>query len=204
MYDKTDEKLIEFAKNGDLIALDFLFTKYKKLVKKISRKYYLAGHENEDLIQEGMIGLYKAYQNFQTGKDFKTFASTCITNQILSAIKSANRMKNKILSESISLNNQGGILISSDPENDEDDLYLIVQSASFSPEDKLISKENIEEIKSEVHKHLSSLEKEILSYYLKGMSYDEISRETKKDKKTIDNALFRIKAKLNFLRNKNN
>lgn len=198
----TDEELIEKAKTGDVSALDFLFAKYKNLVTKITRRYYLAGYENDDLIQEGMIGLYKAYQNFIPGKEFKSFASVCITHQILSAIKSANRMKNKVLTESISLNNQGGILIRGDEDDEDDELFYTIRSVDFSPEDKLISRENVKEIKTQVLEKLSSFEKQILSYYLKGHSYEEISKLTNKPIKSVDNALSRIKSKLNFLRKK--
>ena len=192
----TDEQLASLAKQGDYNAELELFNKYRNVINKFSRGYFLIGGDVEDLIQEGMIGLYKAIINFDPKKNvsFKTFASTCIRHQLQSAIKVSSSEKNKILSSAIS--------ISDSPLDEEDgDLEIFIPSSLPSPDDKVLEKERFKEIKDKIIDTLSALELKVLSLYLKGYSYQEISSLGGLSKKSIDNALTRIKNKLAFLKN---
>ncbi len=198
----NDSELIEKAKNGDELALEDLLTKYKPLAIKLARRYFLAGQDNDDLYQEAMIGLFKAYQGYKKmNSDFKSFASLCINRQILSAIKTANRQKNKALNNYVSLNNQGGYDIKKEDQDDSDDvLYFIIPSTEQLPDDKLISKEELETIKKEIINNLSNFEKNVLSLYLKGLSYKQMAVKLNKKEKSIENSLTRIKSKLFYLK----
>ena len=198
MYkDLTDEKIIELYRQGDDLALDFLLDKYKYLASKISRSYFLIGAENEDLLQEAMIGLYSACRKYNEsmGTTFKTFATLCINRAIQSAVKIANRQKNKIFNESYSLSSQG--TIQKDEQSlDEDELVLYIPSNEPQPEDVLMSSETIEEIFKEIDEKLSKKEKKVLMLYLNGLSYLEISNILKENTKSVDNAISRTKKKL--------
>lgn len=200
MINKNDLELIEKAKNGNEIAFENLFIKYKPLAIKISRRYFLTGQDNDDLYQEAMIGFFKAYQSYKNNhSDFKSFVTLCINRQIQSAIKSANRQKNKALNNYVSLNNQGGYDFGA--EEDEDEIvYFIIPSSDQLPDDKLISKEAVENIKNQIIKLLSKFEKQVLSLYLKGLSYKEMAKRLDKTEKSVENGLTRIKSKLSFLR----
>ncbi|MDD4111040.1 MAG: sigma-70 family RNA polymerase sigma factor [Clostridia bacterium] len=201
MIIKDDLDLITNAKNGNEMDLEDLFTRYKSLATKIARRYFLAGQDSNDLFQEAMIGLFKAYQSYKSNMncDFKSFANLCINRQIQSAIKSANRLKNKALNEYISLNNQGGYDCKQE-ENDNDEIIFIIPSPDQLPDDKLISKEEVEWIKKEIINRLSIFEKQVLSLYLKGFSYKQMAEKLNKTEKSIENSLTRIKSKLSFLR----
>lgn len=192
----TDEELALKARQGDTKALNDLFSKYKNLVNKISRSYFLLGGEFEDIIQEGMIGLYKAIQNFSDNKNasFKTFASMCIKHQILSAIKVASSQKNMVLSSALPIAEQG-------EDEDEGALEIVLPSSLPQPDQTLFEKESIAELQEKIKKTLSPLEIKVLSLYLKGFSYNEISEKANMSKKSIDNALTRIKSKLQFIKN---
>lgn len=195
-----DIDLIRKAKQGDETSLELLLAKFKPLACKIARRYFLAGQDEEDLYQEAMIGLFKAEQSFNenAGQDFKSFATLCINRQIQTAVKNSNRKKNKILNESISLNNQGGIdLYESD---DEEQLYFIIPSSSPLPDDELIYKEKVDEIKNAIDQKLSTYERKVLSLYLKGLSYKEMGQILEKETKSIENCLSRIKSKLSYLK----
>lgn len=195
-----DIDLIRKAKQGDETSLELLLAKFKPLACKIARKYFLAGQDEEDLYQEAMIGLFKAEQSFNetAGQDFKSFATLCINRQIQTAVKNSNRKKNKILNESISLNNQGGIdLYESD---DDEQLYFIIPSSSPLPDDELIYKEKVDEIKNAINQKLSVYERKVLSLYLKGLSYKEMGQILEKETKSIENCLSRIKSKLSYLK----
>lgn len=193
----TDEELSLKAQEGDESSVDILLSKYKSLVNKIARSYFLTGGDIEDIAQEGMIGLYKAIIHFNQQKNasFKTFASTCIKHQIQSAIRIASSEKNKVLSSAIPLINQ------TDNDEDEELKELPIPSDLPSPDDKLIEKEKLQEIKQKIYQKLTPLELKVLSLYLKGYSYNEISQIGNINKKSIDNALSRIKTKLSFLKN---
>ncbi len=192
----TDEKLSSKARQGDENAVNTLLTKYKSLVNRIARSYFLTGGDIEDIIQEGMIGLYKAIMHYKDDKaaSFKTFASTCIKHQIQSAVRVASSEKNRVLSSALPIIEQ------LNNDDDEDNAEIVFPSALPSPDDTVIEKENISEIILKIKKTLSSLELKVLNLYLKGYSYDEISKIGNLSKKSIDNALTRIKNKLSFLK----
>lgn len=191
----SDEELASLAQNNNEIAVNTLLKKYKSLVNQIARSYFLTGGDMEDIVQEGMIGLYKAIMHFKNTKSasFKTFASTCIKNQVQSAVRVASSEKNKVLSSAIPIIDQ----LNSD---EEDEKEIIFPSDLPSPDEKLIEKESLKEIMTKIKETLSSLELKVLSLYLKGYSYNEIAKISNLNKKSIDNALTRIKNKLSFLR----
>lgn len=197
---EEDLLLIKEAKKGNEACLEKLLGKYKSLASKIARRYFLAGQDEDDLDQESMIGLFKAFQSFNPNQNdnFKNFASLCINRQIQSAVKSANRLKNKALNNHVSLNNQGGINLSTEDEDGEV-LYFIIPAKDQLPDDKLISEEHLKEIKKQIVERLSNNEKKILSLYLKGLSYKQIAEALKLNTKSIENGLYRIKHKLSFL-----
>lgn len=177
-----DKELIERAKKGDEKCLDLLMASYKKLVTTISRKYFIIGADINDVIQEGMIGLFNAYINFDEEKNvqFKTFASTCINRQILSAIKKAYKFSNELTIE--------------------DNLNIFTNNSPIvSPEEDFIFNEEYKHLLKEIEKLLSKKEQEILNLFLENKSYDEIAEELHVSKKSVDNALSRIRNKLKYL-----
>ena len=193
----TDEQLSLSAQSGHEEALDTLLAKYKSLVNKIARKYFLVGGDMEDIVQEGMIGLYKAIKHYHNDRNssFKTFARICISHQIQSAIKLASAEKNMILSTALPIAEK----VSHDDE-EEEEIEIVVQSNLPTPDDKLLEKEKMQELVLVIKKVLSPLELKILSLYLKGYSYNEIAQMANVNKKSIDNGLSRIKNKLSFLK----
>ena len=192
----NDENLAIKAQSGDEFSVNFLLKKYKSLVNKIARSYFLTDGDIEDILQEGMIGLYKAIMHFDVDKNasFKTFATTCIKHQLQSAIKVASSEKNKILSSAISFNDTS-------QDDDDNEFELLIPSSLPTPDDKILEKERLQEIRKKIKKVLSNLEIKVLSLYLKGYNYNEISKISNINKKSIDNALTRIKNKLSFLKN---
>ena len=191
-----DEELIYLASQGDLLAEECLINKYKKLVKIKARSYFLIGADTEDIIQEGMIGLYKAVRNYQFKKlsSFKAFAELCITRQIITAIKSATRQKHIPLNSYISLNR---------PIYNEDSdrtLLDIVDNISINdPQDLFLNGEKLNNLKVRIKKILSDLERDVLESYLDAKSYQEIAADLGRHVKSIDNALQRIKRKLELI-----
>lgn len=194
MKKMTDEELVKLAKKGDENAENTLLERYKDLAVKISRSYFIIGGELEDIVQEGMIGLYKAIKNFSENKStFKTFAVTCIKHQIQSAIKKANTKKNAPLSNSVSLQ--------SFSDNSDDEQFLPVNLImQVSPDERVVEKENYQNLVLTIKKALSKKEFEVLRYYLQGYSYKEIAEILKISGKSIDNSLTRIKSKLKNLK----
>ena len=192
----TDEQIAIKAQGGNNDCVNSLLSRYKSLVNKISRSYFLIGGDMEDIVQEGMIGLYKAITHFSPEKtaSFKTFATTCIKHQIQNAVKVASSEKNQILSTALPIAEKTNF------EEEEDTFEIVVPSDLPSPDDKLMAKESLEEMKEIIFNTLSNLEIKILYYYLKGFSYNEISNLASLSKKTIDNGLSRIKNKLSFLK----
>jgi len=192
----TDELLALKAKNGEEEAMNELLTKYKSTVNMLARSYFLIGGDMEDIVQEGMIGLYKAIRSFNNEKSvsFKTFASVCIKHQIQNAIRKASSQKNMLLSSALP------IYEVEDNEDDMDKNEIILPSSLPSPDDTIVANENMKELKKKINENLSLMEIKILSLYLKGYSYNEISEIGRYSKKSIDNALSRIKNKLNFLK----
>ena len=200
MQKLTDEQLLLLIKEQNSSAEDELFNRYKPLVSSVARSFFLVGAEAEDLIQEGMIGLYKATQNFQQGTEakFRTFAYLCVKRQIQSAIKHSLAQKNKALNNYISLDSQGGIHTA---DLGEEDAVLVLPSNSLAPDDEIIARENYEEMLVKIKKALSPLEKKVLALYLRGENYTDIADIIGKNYKSVDNTLHRIKNKLSFLIN---
>ena len=190
-YDKLkDEQIISLVRNGDAQAQDFMLNKYKSLVKSKARAYFLIGADREDIIQEGMIGLYKAIRDYQPDKNaaFKSFAELCVNRQIITAIKTASRQKHIPLNSSVSLNRQVY-------ETGEEETYIDFLKTEVSPEAIFIGIENKNFIIGHFSKVLSKFETKVLNLYLQGKSYSKIAEITGKPEKSIDNALQRVKKK---------
>ena len=193
-YDITpDEELVEDARSGNTMALEYLINKYKSFVRAKARTYFLIGADREDIIQEGMIGLYKAIRDFREDKlsSFRAFAELCITRQIITAIKTATRQKHIPLNSYVSLNKP-----IFDEESDRTLMDIISEESISDPEEMIINREEFAGIELKMEEILSNLEMEVLSLYLQGKSYQEISEELNRHVKSIDNALQRVKRKL--------
>lgn len=194
----TDEEIASRIQNGDQPAIDYLLEKYKYLVRNKAKALYLIGGDKDDLIQEGMIGLYKAIRDFQANKDstFFSFADLCVSRQIYSAIKASNRKKNIPLNTYISLDipvyGEG-----TDMEEKQPLVDIINQKYISNPEELVIDKENTSMIEYELVRRLSDLERRVLGLYMQDLKYVQIAEVLGKEPKTIDNALTRIKTKLN-------
>ena len=200
MYNSlTDEQILLLYKSGDENALDFLLEKYKSLASKIARSYFLVGAESEDILQEAMLGLYSACRTYtDNGASFKSFATLCITRAVQSAVKKANRLKNKMLNESLSLSNQGSVLLDG-KDLDDEDVSLYVPSNILDPEDALLAEEQKNEINRIINENLSIKEKKVLVLYLNGLSYAQIAEKIGDTTKSVDNAISRTKKKLEEL-----
>lgn len=189
-----DEVIVDLIREGDTNAIDYLINKYKNFVRAKARTYFLIGADREDIIQEGMIGLYKAIRDYQEEKisSFRAFAELCITRQIITAIKAATRQKHIPLNSYISLHKPVF-----DEESERTTLMdVIIGGKVANPEELLIGQENLAFIEQRMGEILSSLECEVLSLYLQGKAYYEIANEMGRDIKSIDNALQRVKKKL--------
>ena len=192
-HELVDEELVDFAKSGDDRAAEFLISKYRNFVRVKAKAYFLIGADREDIIQEGMIGLYKAIRDFRRDKlsSFRAFAELCITRQIITAIKTATRQKHIPLNSYISLNK---------PIYDEDSdrtLLDVISSIKVSdPEELVINQEASATMRERIRKNLSELECRVLTAYLEGKSYQEMANELNRHVKSIDNALQRVKRKL--------
>ncbi|MFC0300730.1 RNA polymerase sporulation sigma factor SigH [Virgibacillus soli] len=191
-----DEEIISLIHEGNDQALDYLIHKYKNFVRAKSRTYFLIGADREDIIQEGMIGLYKAIRDFDGDKltSFKGFAELCITRQIITAIKTATRQKHLPLNSYISLDKP-----IYDEESDRTLLDVIAGSKSIDPQELLINQEKHGDIEIKLAESLSDLERRALHLYLDGKTYQEISVDLKRHVKSVDNALQRVKRKLEQL-----
>lgn len=192
-YELTDEVMVEDAKDGDTDALEYLIRKYKNFVRAKARSYFLIGADREDIIQEGMIGLYKAIRDYKSDKlaSFRVFAELCITRQIITAIKTATRQKHIPLNSYVSLNKP-----IYDEESDRTLLDVISGHKITDPEELVISREELIHIEETIGEILSSLEWNVLTLYLQGRSYQEIAYDLDRHVKSIDNALQRVKRKL--------
>ncbi len=201
MYSKqSDEQVLNLYKKGDEKALDYLLSKYKSLASKIARSYFLVGAESEDILQEAMLGLYSACRTYDgsNGSSFKSFATLCITRAVQSAVKKANRLKNKMLNESLSLTNQGAVLVDG-KYVEEDEINLYIPSNFSDPEDALLAEEQKNELNKLINENLSLKEKRVLVLYLQGLSYAQIAENLGENTKSIDNAISRTKKKLEEL-----
>ena len=196
-FEKMSENdIINLAQKRENAAMEYLLEKYKPLVRQKTRKLFLIDGDKDDLIQEGMIGLFKAVRDYQVGKDaaFRTFADLCISRQLYSAIKKSNRLKNQPLNSYVS--------IYSDKFSDADELAgdrTVILSGSdniANPEAIMIDRENAIDMQNKMFDKLSKMEREVLKRYLEGMTYQEIAADMEKSPKSIDNALQRIKGKI--------
>lgn len=190
---EIDEEIVIKAKEGDVRAQEYLINKYQNFVKSKAKSYFLIGADKEDIYQEGMIGLYKAIRDYKKDKlsSFKAFAELCVTRQIITAIKTATRQKHIPLNTYVSLNKP-----IYDEESDRTLLDVISGVKITDPEELIISKEEVTNIEHEISKILSDLEMEVLMSYLDGKSYQEMACDLDRHSKSIDNALQRVKRKL--------
>ncbi|MBS4210523.1 RNA polymerase sporulation sigma factor SigH [Bacillus sp. FJAT-50079] len=188
-----DEELIDLVHEGESDALDYLIKKYRNFVRAKARSYFLIGADREDIVQEGMIGLYKAIRDYRGDKlaSFKAFAELCITRQIITAIKTATRQKHIPLNSYVSLDKP-----IYDEESDRTLMDVISGAKILDPEELLINREKFSSMEGKMVELLSDLEREVLSLYLDGRSYQEISEILNRHVKSIDNALQRVKRKL--------
>lgn len=187
-----DDELVELAQGGSQSAFSFIINKYKGYVITRSKSYYLMGADDEDIIQEGMIGLFKAIRDFkpQRHASFKSFAELCITRQMITAIKTANRQKHIPLNSYISLNGPAY-----DDKSDKSLIEVVRTGKNLNPEELMINRESVKTMGSEMSKVLSHLELSVLSGYIQGKSYQEMAADLGKDIKSVDNAIQRIKKK---------
>src|SRR3954453_390221 len=193
-YDlKADEDIVDSVREGDSDALEYLINKYKNFVRAKARSYFLVGADHEDIVQEGMIGLFKAIRDFRGDKlaSFKAFAELCITRQIITAIKTATRQKHIPLNSYVSLDKP-----IYDEESDRTLMDVISGAKVSDPEELIINQEEFDQIEVKMAELLSDLERKVLALYLDGQSYQEISEELNRHVKSIDNALQRVKRKL--------
>ena len=190
-----DEELIVRLRDGEEQITDYIMDKYKNLVRNKAKSMYILGADREDLIQEGMIGLFKAIRDYDIGRDasFSTFADLCVSRQMYTAVQAAGRKKHAPLNTYISLYAN----VSEKEEGEESELInSIISKAEQNPEDMMIDRENVELIERVIDKELSGFEKQVLDLYLTGMKYTQIAKVLGKDDKSTDNALQRIKNKL--------
>lgn len=190
----TDEQIISQIKQGDESSLSYLLEKYKELVNIKVGKYFMIGAEREDIVQEGMIGLFKAIKNYNEDKQssFKSFANICIERQLITAIKSSNRQKHMPLNSYLSLN-------TSAYENNEDDSVELIDTFNSKtiedPLETIMKKEYYQEVENAVNKSLSKFEKQVLDRFIKGESYVTIAQKLDSPVKSVDNAIQRIRKK---------
>lgn len=196
----SDEELVKLAKAEDYEALEEIVFRYRNLVNSRANSYFIPGAEKDDIIQEGLIGLYKAVMEFDETKTvyFRTFAAACVKNNILTAVKTAGRKKNSPLNSYISLTKS-----TYDDEENESLLDIMALGEIQNPESIVIDRENVDGIEYTINKALSKFELKVLLEYLQGKSYNEIANTLDRDVKSIDNAVQRIKKKLENLLDKN-
>lgn len=194
--DMPDEAVAELARGYDGDALEYLLNKYKNFVRAKARSYFLIGADREDIVQEGMIGLYKAIRDFRQSKltTFRAFAELCVTRQIITAIKTATRQKHKPLNSYISLNKPVF-----DEESDRTLIDIVASGKISNPEEIIIGREDYSIIESKMGKLLSPLEMQVLRKYIEGKSYVEVAEDLDRSVKSVDNALQRVKNKLEKL-----
>ena len=189
----SDETLIDIYRVGNEAAIEVLFERYKNLVKKKAKAMYLAGGDSDDLIQEGMIGLYKAVRDFDESREasFKTFASMCINRQLITAVAASNRKKNMPLNTYVSFD----LPAYTDVDNEMRLVDVLKPETEQNPEKLLIDREYTEDFKEKLFESLSNFEKQVLKLYIEDKDYREIARIMNKTPKSIDNALQRIRSK---------
>ena len=190
----TDEELIVLFRDGDQEAMEKLLNKYKEMVLGKARSMYILGGDSDDLIQEGMLGLFKAVRDYDCGRDasFRTFAQLCVTRQLYTAVKASSRKKHLPLNTAISLSRP----VREDGEEEEEFLDCLEADASSNPEVYLIGQEEMERLEEKIERELSPFEKQVMELHLTGMGYVEIAHVLNRDEKSTDNALQRIRTKL--------
>lgn len=195
---KDDIELVHRWRDGDELAFEILLERYKKTVRAVARRYFLVGADNEDLVQEGMIGFYKAIQSFDESKQikFSTFAEFCAERQIMTAVKLAGRQKHKPLNDYISTSNESAFSDSVDGADVKDSYSVVSEAVVSDPEEIFFEQENAVLLKKEISSRLSSFENTVFELFISGMTYREMSENTGRSEKTIDNAIQRIKKKL--------
>ncbi|SHH92916.1 RNA polymerase sporulation-specific sigma factor [Virgibacillus chiguensis] len=191
-----DESIVQLIHQGNSHALNYLIQKYRNFVRAKARTYFLIGADKEDIVQEGMIGLYKAIRDYDGKKlsSFKAFAELCVTRQIITAIKTATRQKHIPLNSYVSLDKP-----IYDEETDRTLLDVIAGSKDIDPQELLVNQEKYGDVEAKLSELLSGLEKKVLQLYLDGRTYHEISVALNRHVKSIDNALQRVKRKLEQL-----
>ena len=195
----TDESVIAQIKSGDTNALDYIMDKYAELVNMKASKFFIVGAERGDIVQEGLIGLYKATKAFNTEKQnsFKTFANMCIERQIITAIKTANRQKNIPLNSAFSINAQ---VFDDNEENDKEIVDILNAHCVEDPSDSITRKEYFNYINKTINESLSDHERDVLKYYQQNKSYEEIAKKLNCKTKSVDTAMTRIRRKANKIK----
>ncbi len=191
----SDEELIDRLRGGDSPITDYIMDKYKNLVRSKAKSMYILGGDNEDLIQEGMIGLFKAIRDYDCGRDasFYTFADLCISRQMYTAVQASHRQKHWPLNTYVSLYGSGH------SQGDSEEMELaeaLSPDQDQNPETLFIDRERVEYLEGQIDKELSSFEKQVLDLYLTGMSYSQIAKVLGREEKSTDNALQRLKSKI--------
>lgn len=192
----TDEELIDRQRSGERQIMDYIMDKYKNLVRKKAKSMHILGADNDDLIQEGMIGLFKAVRDYDPGRDasFYTFADLCISRQMYKAVQASRREKHTLLNTYVSL--YADMAEAENDGNSTELVNVIASAVETNPEQLMIDRENVADIEAIIEKELSSFEKQVLDLYITGMSYSQIAGVLSRDAKSTDNALQRLKAKL--------
>ena len=192
----SDEELILRLRDGEENITDYIMDKYKNLVKSKAKSMYILGADSDDLIQEGMIGLFKAVRDYDSGRDasFFTFADLCISRQMYTAVQASRRQKHAPLNSYISLYSH--VASKKGQEEEAELVNILAARAELSPEEMVIDRENVENLEKTIERELSTFEKEVLDLHLTGMGYVQIAKVLGKDEKSADNALQRIKGKL--------
>ena len=193
----TDEQLIELLREGKTEITDYLMEKYKDMVRKQARAMYLWGGENDDLIQEGMIGLFKAVRDYDCGRDasFYTFADLCISRQMYTAVQASQRLKHTPLNTYVSLDSHGRTEEDRDPET-QTLAELLTDKTGRNPEELFLDKERVAYLENRIATELSELERQVLDLYITGMSYTQIAKVLRRSEKATENALTRAKQKI--------
>lgn len=189
-----DGELIDRLRRGETAIMDYICEKYKNLVRSKAKSMFILGADNEDLIQEGMIGLFKAVRDYDVGRDasFSTFAELCINRQMYTAVKASKRQKHVPLNTYISLDSE----TSGEDKEGMNLAELLANRAELSPEELFLDKERVAYLERTMEEELSEFEKQVLDLYITGMSYSQIAKVLGRDEKATDNALQRLKAKI--------
>ncbi len=190
----NDDELIDRLRRGEAAIMDFICDKYKNLVRSKAKSMFILGADNEDLIQEGMIGLFKAVRDYDMGRDasFSTFAELCINRQMYTAVQASRRQKHFPLNTYVSLYGEG----SGDDRDSMSLAELLADRSELNPEEMFLDKERVAYLEKTIEEELSDFEKQVLDLYITGMSYSQIARVLGRDEKSTDNALQRLKAKI--------